>query len=87
MTRASVLDMNSLVKKNLVYFVIKRKNTICYDGDHTAYWISGDYDTQEYDTTSKLSEIRGLSRSNEAIMLPKLGSLILSANCLNDENR
>jgi hypothetical protein len=31
-------------------------------GDHKAYWISGDYDTQEYDyTTSKLSEIRGLS--------------------------
>ncbi|MDI1306192.1 MAG: glycoside hydrolase family 97 protein, partial [bacterium] len=31
-------------------------------GDHTAFWIPGDYDTQEYDyTTSKLSEIRGLS--------------------------
>ena len=30
-------------------------------GDHTAYWIPGDYDTQEYDyTKSKLSEIRGL---------------------------
>ena len=30
-------------------------------GDHTAFWIPGDYDTQEYDfTTSKLSEIRGL---------------------------
>src|SRR5574343_399571 len=30
-------------------------------GDHTAYWIPGDYDTQEYDyTTSRLSEIRGL---------------------------
>ena len=30
-------------------------------GDHTAYWIPGDYDTQEYDyTTSKLSEIRAL---------------------------
>ncbi|MCL1933187.1 MAG: glycoside hydrolase family 97 protein, partial [Candidatus Azobacteroides sp.] len=30
-------------------------------GDHTAFWIPGDYDTQEYDyTTSRLSEIRGL---------------------------
>ena len=30
-------------------------------GDHTAFWIPGDYDTQEYDyTESKLSEIRGL---------------------------
>ncbi|SDC51434.1 Glycosyl-hydrolase 97 C-terminal, oligomerisation [Algoriphagus faecimaris] len=30
-------------------------------GDHTAYWIPGDYDTQEYDyTESKLSEIRDL---------------------------
>ena len=34
-------------------------------GDHTAWWIAGDYDTQEYDyTTSKLSEIRGI---NEAV--------------------
>ncbi len=32
------------------------------NGDHTAFWIPGDYDTQEYDyTTSKLSEIRGLT--------------------------
>ena len=30
-------------------------------GDHTAWWIPGDYDTQEYNyTESKLSEIRGL---------------------------
>ena len=30
-------------------------------GDHKAWWIPGDYDTQEYDyTESKLSEIRGL---------------------------
>lgn len=31
-------------------------------GDYTAWWIPGDYDTQEYEyTKSKLSEIRGLS--------------------------
>ncbi|WP_395062140.1 glycoside hydrolase family 97 protein [Flavobacterium sp.] len=50
-------------QKNLIYFVIKEEKTqFAMTGNHTAYWISGDYDTQEYDyTTSKLSEIRGLS--------------------------
>ncbi|WP_462319395.1 glycoside hydrolase family 97 N-terminal domain-containing protein, partial [Marinilabilia sp.] len=47
---------------NLTYFVITDEKTqFAMAGDHTAYWIPGDYDTQEYDyTTSKLSEIRGL---------------------------
>jgi hypothetical protein len=50
-------------QKNLIYFVIKEEKTqFAMTGDHTAFWIPGDYDTQEYDyTTSKLSEIRGLS--------------------------
>ncbi len=50
-------------QKNLVYFVIKEERTqFSMTGNHTAFWISGDYDTQEYDyTTSKLSEIRGLT--------------------------
>jgi hypothetical protein len=50
-------------QKNLVYFVIKEERTqFAMAGDHTAFWIPGDYDTQEYDyTTSKLSEIRGLT--------------------------
>ena len=49
-------------QKNLVYFVIKdEKSQFAMAGDHTALWIPGDYDTQEYDYhTSKLSEIRGL---------------------------
>lgn len=49
---------------NLVYFVIKEERTqFAMTGDHTAYWLAGDYDTQEYDyTTSKLSEIRNLSK-------------------------
>lgn len=49
-------------QKNLVYLVIKEERTqFSMTGDHTAYWIPGDYDTQEYDfTTSKLSAIRGL---------------------------
>ncbi|MBD0724968.1 alpha-glucosidase [Flavobacterium sp. L1I52] len=47
-------------QKNLVYFTIKEERTqFAMNGDHTAYWIPGDYDTQEYNyTTSKLSEIR-----------------------------
>ena len=47
---------------NLVYFVIKEERTqFAMTGDHTAYWLGGDYDTQEYDyTTSRLSEIRKL---------------------------
>ena len=49
-------------QNNLVYFTIKEEKTqFAMTGDHTAYWIAGDYDTQEYDyTTSKLSEIQGL---------------------------
>lgn len=47
-------------QKHLVYFVIKEENTqFAMTGDHTAFWIPGDYDTQEYDyTESKLSKIR-----------------------------
>jgi len=50
-------------QKNLTYFIIKEERTqFAMAADHTAFWIPGDYDTQEYDfTTSKLSEIRGLS--------------------------
>ncbi len=50
-------------QKNMAYFVIKEERTqFAMSGDHTAYWIAGDYDTQEYDyTTSRLSEIRGLA--------------------------
>lgn len=49
-------------QKNLVYFVIKEEHSqFAMTGNHTAWWIPGDYDTQEYDyTESKLSEIRSL---------------------------
>ena len=52
---------------NLVYFVIKEEHTeFAMTGDHTAFWIPGDYDSQEYDyTTSKLSEIS--SRFDDAL--------------------
>ncbi len=51
---------------NLVYFVIKEERTqFAMTGDHTAHWIAGDYDSQEYDyTKSRLSEIRGLFDSS-----------------------
>ena len=50
------------LQKNLNYFVIKEERTqFAMAGDHKAFWIPGDYDTQEYDyMESKLSEIRGL---------------------------
>ena len=49
-------------QSELTYFVIKEERTqFAMTGDHTAFWIPGDYDTQEYDyTTSHLSEIRSL---------------------------
>ena len=49
-------------QKNLVYFTVKEEHTqFAMTGDHTAWWIPGDYDTQEYDyTESRLTEIRGL---------------------------
>lgn len=53
------------LQKNLNYFVVKEEHTqFAMTGDHKAFWIPGDYDTQEYDyTESKLSEIRGLMKS------------------------
>ena len=46
----------------LVCFWIKEELTeFAMAGDHTAWWIPGDYDTQEYNyTKSRLSEIRNL---------------------------
>ena len=51
-------------QRNLNYFVIREERTqFAMTGDHTAWWIGGDYDTQEYEyTCSRLSEIRGLFR-------------------------
>ncbi|MGL4779456.1 MAG: glycoside hydrolase family 97 protein [Bacteroidales bacterium] len=52
---------------NLNYFVIKEEKTqFAMPGDMNAFWIPGDYDTQEYNyTKSKLSEIR--SKMPEAV--------------------
>ena len=55
------------LQNSLNYFIIKEEHSqFAMAGDHTAYWIPGDYDTQEYETQiSKLSEIRG--RMHDAI--------------------
>ncbi len=47
-------------QKNLKYFVIEEENTeFAMAGNHKAFWLPGDYDTQEYDyTESRLTEIR-----------------------------
>ena len=48
-------------QKNLSYFVIKEELTqFALAGDHMAWWLPGDYDTQEYNFTEcRLSEIEG----------------------------
>ena len=54
-------------QKELNYFLIKEERTeFAMAGDHTAWWLPGDYDTQEQETQeTKLSEIRG--RMKEAV--------------------
>ena len=49
-------------QKNLTYFTIKEEVTeFAMTGNHTAFWLPGDYDTEEYDVTeSRISEIRSL---------------------------
>ena len=46
---------------SLVYFIVKEEHTqFAMAGDHTAWWLPGDYDTQEQETQEcRLSEIRG----------------------------
>jgi len=50
-------------KGKLNYFTVKEECTeIAMTGNHTAWWIPGDYDTQEYEyTKSRLSEIQEVS--------------------------
>ena len=48
----------------LAYFVVKEERTqFVLSGDQKAFWLPGDYDTQEYSTvTSNLSQVRGLMK-------------------------
>ena len=50
------------MQKKLTHFTVTDELTeFAMTGDHEAYWIPGDFDTQEFDyTRSRLSEIRGL---------------------------
>ena len=54
-------------QKDLNYFLIKEEHSeFAMTGDHTAWWLPGDYDTQEQETQqTKLSEIRG--QMNKAV--------------------
>ncbi len=49
-------------QEQLTYFTIREERTqFAMTGNHMAFWIPGDYDTQEYDyTESRLSQIRSL---------------------------
>lgn len=49
------------LQEKLNYFIIKEEKTqFALTGDHKAFWLPGDFDTEEYSTvTSKLSEVRG----------------------------
>ena len=43
-------------QKNLTYFTIKEERSqFAMAGDHTAWWLPGDYDTQEYETVTSKS--------------------------------
>ena len=50
----------------LAYFVVKEERTqFALSGDQKAFWLPGDYDTQEYSTvTSNLSQVRGLMKAS-----------------------
>ena len=54
-------------QNELNYFLIKEEHTeFAMAGDHIAWWLPGDYDTQEQETQqTRLSEIRG--RMKEAV--------------------
>ena len=62
-------------QKNLVYFKVKEELTqFAMTGDHIAFWLSGDYDTQEYDyNTSRLSEIRGINEAGREDNISQTG--------------
>ena len=62
-------------QKNLVYFVVKDELTqFAMTGDHYAWWIPGDYDTQEYDYNhTRLSEIRAVNAQGRQANLSQKG--------------
>ena len=63
----------------LTYFKIKEELTeFAMTGDHTAWWIPGDYDTQEYNYTE--SKLSGIRLKNEAMRLGNASAEGFSSN-------
>ena len=62
-------------QKQMPYFVIKEERTeFAMTADHQAWWIPGDYDTQEYDyQQSRLSEIRAINQKGHQANLAQTG--------------
>lgn len=54
-------------QRNLIYFVVKEERTqFALTGDHIAYWIPGDYDSQEYEySICRLSRIRDVMKTRQ----------------------
>ncbi len=78
-------------QEKLTYFIIKEERTqFAMTGNHTAYWIPGDHDTQEYDyTTSKLTEIRGLmdkAITQNASQTPIRGAAVQTSLMMKTDN-
>ncbi len=65
------------LSRNLNYIVIKEERTqFAMTGNHIAWWIPGDYDTQEYDyTESRLTEIASL---HDAAVCPNASQTLFS---------
>ena len=65
------------LKNRLTYFQIKEEQTeFAMAGNHTAWWISGDYDSQEYNyTCSRLSDIPSLNEKSR--LLHKAGQVFI----------
>ena len=53
-------------QENLKYFIVAEENSeFAMTGNHIAFWLPGDYDSQEYTyTTSRFSEINALKGRN-----------------------
>ena len=63
----------------LTYFKVKEELTeFAMTGDHTAWWIPGDYDTQEYNYTE--SKLSGIKIRNEAMRLGNASAEGFSSN-------
>ena len=74
-------------QKNLVYFIIKEeKSEFKMTGDHTAWWIAGDYDTQEYEWPPQ-RDTRPDGQSHQRQLIPDTRRSHLRADIPTDEKR